>query len=49
MRRIKIVDTGKNFSARVWFKSGRTFCEKAYSIKNLYGILNDKIEFISEQ
>jgi hypothetical protein len=49
VRRIKIVDTGKNFSARVWFKSGRTFCEKAYSIRNLYGILNDKIKFISEQ
>lgn len=49
VRRIKIVDTGKNFSARVWFNSGRTFCEKAYSIRNLYGILNDKIKFISEQ
>ena len=43
VRRIKIVDTGKNFSARVWFKSGRTFCEKAYSVSNLYGLLNERI------
>lgn len=49
VRRIKIIDTGQKFSARVWFKSGRTFYEKAYSIKNLYGILNDKIKSISEQ
>ena len=49
VRRIKIIDTGQKFSARVWFKSGRTFCEKAYSIRNLYGILNDKIKSISEQ
>ncbi len=43
VRRIKIVDTGQKFSARVWFKSGRTFCEKAYSVNNLYGLLDERI------
>lgn len=43
VRRIKIIDTGQRFSARVWFKSGRTFCEKAYSVSNLYGLLDERI------
>lgn len=46
IRRIKIVDTGQLFSARVWFRSGRTFSEKAYSVSNLYGLLHERIDFI---
>ena len=49
IRRIKIVDTGQLFSARVWFKSGRTFCEKAYSVSNLYGLLDERIRNVLYQ
>lgn len=49
VRRIKIVDTGQKFSARVWFKSGRTFCEKAYSVSNLYVLLNERIRNVLYQ
>jgi hypothetical protein len=49
VRRIKIVDTGQKFSARVWFKSGRTFCEKAYSVSNLYGLLDERIRNVLYQ
>lgn len=28
IRKVKIIDTGKIFSARIWFRSGRTFSEK---------------------
>lgn len=49
VRRIKIVDTGQKFSARVWFKSGRTFCEKAYSVSNLYVLLDERIRNVLYQ
>lgn len=49
IRRIKIVDTGQLFSARVWFKSGRTFYEKAYSVSNLYGLLDERIRNVLYQ
>ena len=43
IRKVKVIDTGKIFSARIWFRSGRTFCEKAYSIRNLFRLLNEKV------
>lgn len=49
IKRVKIADTGKFFSARVWFKSGRTFCEKAYSVSNLYGLLDERIRNVLYQ
>ena len=49
IRRVKIVDTGQKFSGRVWFKSGRTFCEKAYSVSNLYGLLDERIRNVLYQ
>ena len=49
IRRVKIVDTGQKFSGRVWFKSGRTFTEKAYNVSNLYGLLNERIRNVLYQ
>jgi hypothetical protein len=44
IRRIKIKDCGIRFYARVWMHSGRVIHHKAYSLRNLAGILCEKVE-----
>lgn len=44
IRRIKIKDCGIIFSARIWMRSGRVIHHKAYSLRNLSGILRTKVE-----
>ncbi len=44
IRRIKIKDCGIRFYSRVWMHSGRVIHHKAYSLRNLAGILCEKVE-----
>ena len=43
IRRIKIQDTGILFSARIWMYGGRVIHQPAYSVQNLYGLLDENV------
>lgn len=47
IRRIKVHDTGILFTARIWTYGGRIIHQKAYSLQNLYGLLNEGIRKVS--
>ena len=47
IRRIKVHDTGILFTARIWTYGGRVIHQKAYSLQNLYGLLDEGIRKVS--
>ena len=46
IRKIKVHDTGIFFSARVWMYGGRIVHKQAYSLQNLYGLLDEGIRML---
>lgn len=49
IRRVKIKDCGRLFSARAWFYGGRVAHVKAYSLQNLHNLLYEQIRGIQDE